>query len=98
MIPTEEELAFWSGVLERRFIAAGQTEAAYMEAARQARIEAISWIEGDEQANARGSFKWVCDLLGLEWVAVRKACREELAKALLKQLDAAAAATREGGA
>ena len=75
MLYTDDELAGWAAVLERRFIAAAQTEDAYVAAARKARTEAVLWVGGD--STARGSFLWVCDLLGLEPDAVRRALRTE---------------------
>lgn len=70
LTPTPEELEGWSGVLERRFTAAAQTEDAYAEAARVAHRSACDWI--NMESKAFGSFRWVCDLLELEPDAVRR--------------------------
>lgn len=75
MLYDEGEVAGWAAVLERRFIAAAQSEEAYVAAARKARREAIAWIA--DGSTAKGSFMWVCDLLGLEPDAVRRALRTE---------------------
>lgn len=70
LIPTGDELEQWAGVMERRVQAAVQTEDAYAEAARKAHQSACEWINGE--AKAIGSFRWACDLLGLEPDAVRR--------------------------
>ena len=70
LVPTPEELEQWAGVMERRVVAAKQTEDEYAEAARRAHRGAVEWI--DNPSWALGSFKWVCDLLDLEPDAVRK--------------------------
>lgn len=70
MIYTPEEMEEWAGVLERRFVAAVKTEAEWLAGAKAARDQAITWLVSDD--TAPGSFRWVCDLLGLEPDAVRR--------------------------
>ena len=70
LTPTDDELETWMGVLERRFIAAAQTEAAYADAARIAHRQAVEWIFHDSEIP--GGFCWTCALLGLEPDAVRR--------------------------
>ena len=70
LFKSPEELEQWAGVLERRFVAAAQTEEAYVEAARTAHHGAVKWVCDDSRVI--GSFLWVCDLLELEPDAVRR--------------------------
>lgn len=74
LIPDPEELEQWRGFLERRFIAAAQTREDYMTAAGKAHEGAVAWITNDTKE--KGSFRWVCDLFGLEPDAVRRAMKE----------------------
>lgn len=73
VIPTQAETEYWAGVLERRFIAAAQSEDAYAAAARTAHQQAVEWANHD--SDIKGGFLWVCDLLGLEPDAVRRAMK-----------------------
>lgn len=84
LIPDAAELDTWRGVLERRFIAAAQSEDSYAAAARKAHREATRWIHGD--VKGKGSFLWTCDLLGLEPDAVRRALKTKGAAALKELL------------
>lgn len=70
MLYSPEELEGWAGVLERRFIAAAQSEDAYAMAARAAHKQAVAWIRSDSRG--KGSFRFVCDLLDIEPDAVRR--------------------------
>ena len=75
LLVDEEQKDLWRGVLERRFIAAAQTEEEYVLASRRAHKLAQEWIES--QITMRGSFLWVCDVLDLEADAVRRALTEK---------------------
>jgi hypothetical protein len=70
VIYTHEEMEEWAGVIERRFVAAVKTEAEWLAGAKAARAQAIMWLMSDD--TAPGSFRWVCDLLGMEPDAVRR--------------------------
>lgn len=71
LLLTPDELEGWAGVLERRFVAASQSEDTYAEGARAAHRGAVAWIKDDSMV--KGSFRWVCDALDLEPDAVRRA-------------------------
>ncbi len=75
LLPTPEELEQWARFLENKFIAASQSEEAYLDGARVAYRGAVKWFHDDSQVV--GGFRWVCDLLNLEPVAVRRAAREK---------------------
>jgi len=82
MIYSDDEITGWAAILERRFVAAAQTEEDYVRAARKARSEAVAWIL--DGSTAKGSFRWVCDLLGLEPEAVRRELGRDRADAARK--------------
>ena len=75
LLVDEEQKDLWRGVLERRFVAAAQTEEEYVLASRRAHQLAKNWIESE--ITMRGSFLWVCDVLDLESDAVRRSLKEK---------------------
>lgn len=73
LVPDAEELDAWRGFLTRRFVAAAQTEADYVAAAKKAWVQSVKWVASE--AKDKGSFRWVCDFLDLEPDAVRRAMK-----------------------
>jgi len=75
LLLSDDELEGWANVLERRFIAAAQSEEEYAAGARTAHRNALKWMTNNSKI--KGGFLWVCDALNLEPDAVRRAMREK---------------------